>query len=1120
MIKFIYGNSFGARTEAIMKMLKEDAKEKRKSFLIIPEQFAVAAERLSLTELPLSAQLYLEILSFSRLYNRVCRKYGGIHYNYVTKPVKYALMWKNLRELSPHLETYGEVARKDAAFCDMALAAVGEFKSKCITAADLEDAATVLPDDTPLPQKLRDLALIYAAYSGLVSQTFTDSADDIAKLADVLDEHSFFEGANVYIDAFSSFTAAEHRVIERMFSSAANVTVSIPMPSPDYTSLFSDSIVDSRDRLQKTAEKYSPAKEEVILDERTKEDAQKGKSLQKESIKYFSDNLFTAAKNSSAPTDKTGVYPVSCSTVYTEAEATARIILGLLRKGYRLRDIVVIARDAEQYRGIIEPALEKCDIPYYFSEKTDLSATPLVKFILSALRVKLFGWQTADVISHIKTGIYGFDTRETDLFEQYITSWKVRGKTFTEGDFTMNPDGYVEELTPRAKAILDAANSVRWQLTGALCEFFDAIDASDDVTGKCRAVYDFISKTGAESRLNALSKKERERGNVRAAEEYSKIFPLCCDALGELASSMQNELESTEVDTAAFCELLTLFFSKCEMGTIPTSSDQVIVGSAKELRTDRPKVAILLGLCEGIFPATVSDRGVLSIAEKNTLFELGGKFAEVREFAASDELMYLARAASSPSDELWLLTHTSTATGARATPSLPFLRAKELFSQNFISYNSRDLLTLTPSLYGALPYLRTTTGTPEGEALAACAAQSEDLSRLLGLAGLPVSDPNCHIDPEIAKTVFKDGMRMSQSRLDKFIKCHFDYYCENVLKLREEKENRFEANNIGSFVHFVLEKMIDLIVNEKGIKTNLSRNEIETSVRAFVDEYIKKITPEGTKVSARLKHLYMKLYNISLILVSNIIEEFRHSSFRPEFFELETNGKGDNPSPREFILSDGSRVVFSGVIDRVDVYRAEGGKVYIRVVDYKTGTKSFSLSDIKQGLNIQMLLYLFTLIRNNNPRFNEKLGKEILPAGVVYLSSSVPILNLAEHESDDDVIKNVQNNFKRSGILIDDEEVLTAVNDELSPKFLGSTTKKRDGTLTGSLRASLEGFAELEKEIEDTVCRIADEMRSGNASAAPLVHAKNLPCTYCDMRPICRHIPDKNRFNTDDGEEE
>ena len=110
MINFIYGRSTNKKQKKLIEMIANDHENDVRSFLIVPEQFAVHTERLMLKSLPSSAQLKLEILNFSRLYNSVCRVYGGIEYNYITKPLKYALMWQNLRDLAPLLEVYGKYA--------------------------------------------------------------------------------------------------------------------------------------------------------------------------------------------------------------------------------------------------------------------------------------------------------------------------------------------------------------------------------------------------------------------------------------------------------------------------------------------------------------------------------------------------------------------------------------------------------------------------------------------------------------------------------------------------------------------------------------------------------------------------------------------------------------------------------------------------------------------------------------------------------------------------------------------------------------------------------------------------------------------------------------------------
>ena len=104
MITFLYGGYGSGKTYEILQNIKRSTDVGRHTFLIVPEQEAVLAERLTLDALPPSAQLHLEVLSFSRLYNRVCREYGGLSYRYIKPSIRHLLMWQNLQELAPLLE--------------------------------------------------------------------------------------------------------------------------------------------------------------------------------------------------------------------------------------------------------------------------------------------------------------------------------------------------------------------------------------------------------------------------------------------------------------------------------------------------------------------------------------------------------------------------------------------------------------------------------------------------------------------------------------------------------------------------------------------------------------------------------------------------------------------------------------------------------------------------------------------------------------------------------------------------------------------------------------------------------------------------------------------------------
>ena len=450
MITFLYGSYGSGKTTAILQKIKQSTDAGRHVFLIVPDQEAVLAERLTLEALPASAQLCLEVLGFSRLYNRVCREYGGLSYHYIKKPIRHLLMWQNLRELAPLLEEFGSLAESDDSLCELMLNAVGEFKASAVTPEALERAADKLSKSDPLYRKLRDLSLIYASFDRLIAERYSDSADDLSRLADMLKEHDFFCGCDVFIDSFTSFTAVEHKIIRQMFASADNVTVTVPLRMPDSCDIHTESIRQSLAHLKKSAESVGEFRETVLHGNRR---------AVSPCLAHLSENLWrldVSDKDNEAVSDGSIVMEI-CHDPYAEAEAVAAHILELLRRGERCRDMAIIVRDPAQYRGILEPALKKNEIPHFISEKTDLCTLAPIKLILSALRIRLYNWRKSDVLAHVKTGLTVADVRAVDLFEEYVNTWSIQGARFTDGDWTMNPDGYCENLSDRGHDILKNA---------------------------------------------------------------------------------------------------------------------------------------------------------------------------------------------------------------------------------------------------------------------------------------------------------------------------------------------------------------------------------------------------------------------------------------------------------------------------------------------------------------------------------------------------------------------------------------------------------------------------------------------------------------------------------------
>jgi ATP-dependent helicase/nuclease subunit B len=737
---------------------------------------------------------------------------------------------------------------------------------------------------------------------------------------------------------------------------------------------------------------------------------------------------------------------------------------------------------------------------------------PSVKFILSALRIKRYNWRTGDVISHLKTGLCGIDATDADLFEEYVNTWDIHGEQFLLGEWTMNPDGFTDKLSPRAMNILEAANRVREALTAPLLKLFVLLDAAENVADSCRALYKYMLDISLEDKLAELSKKAAERGDIKQARELSRIYGVMLSTLASVAEAIGDE----EADCEELTLILKTIFDKTEIGSIPTSIDEVAIGSASTFRASGVRYALIMGLCEGEFPAAVNDNGVFSEGDRAILADLDIELSGDVDSRSSDELMFVQRAFSVPSDKLFLFTHTAEINGAERFSSLAFNRVKALFGDKIAhTYRSDDFDYLIPAPKNAVGFWRAIEDESKRASLA-CALE-DYVPNISSSLSSSAKAQECKVSSSSVGDALGTSIHFSASSFEKYARCPFSYYCSYVLKLREKVNAEFNLNDIGTFVHFVLETLLkNAIPNDLSAPMPDEETLIEMTDKAIA-EYVSRILPPHLVDSKRMAHLYRRLRTLSLLLVGNIVEEFSKSSFRPAFFELKANGMGGAPSPLVFKLEDNSTISFSGIIDRVDIYK-KGSDVYVRVVDYKTGTKNFNLADIDKGINTQMLLYLFTLCRTNSADFKRSLGVadggNTLPAGVVYLSANIPVVEADDYSDAAKIISKASSKLERSGLLLSDEDVLVAMNSELDAKFLAGIKKNaKSGLYEGSAAASGEKFAETYDKLEAVIKKIASELRAGNADATPLNHKRSLPCDYCQARPICR------RTDRGDGED-
>ncbi len=1095
MIHLIYGLPGSGKTTLIKKNIMADVEAGKKAFLIVPEQQTVEVERAMARALPPSAMLCFEVLNFSRLANKLFRIYGGLSYHYITPGMKKLLMWQTLRTLSPFL---GEYAGRsdDPSLPSALLAAVGELKMNGISPLQLENATKQMDNENALAKKMRDLSLIYSMYESMVRESYDDSSDDLLKLAELLEKHVFFKDCHVYIDSFTDFTAQEYRILKCIASQSDRLTVTLLAPSPDCTDMYLSSVLESSKKLRLLAE----GREELTV-------LPALPRYKSESLSALAHDLWHFHVKDKCPEEgeKNPITVIHCTTAYEEAEAAVGTVLSLVQNGCRYRDIAIVARDADSYRGILDTALGRADIPHFMSEKADIATKPLVAFLFSALAIHSRSYRREDVMGYLKTGLSEFSLAEIDAFESYTSTWSVRGKGFTT-PFTMNPDGYQEEMSARAESILETAESVRLRLADSLSAFFEMLDHAETMQEHCEAVYIFLQKQKVAERLSLYAERAFAEGDKKEAAETATLFQNLFSVLSDLIAAMGEESVSHD----EFVTALRLVLSETTLGTIPTAADEVMIGSASMLRAGGIRHAILLGLCEGEFPMRVGDRGLFSDSDRSALEEFGIKVEGNSKSDAAKELFYAYRAMTMPSESLFLVYRDKPISGSGSTaPSLALRRVCELLPHTpVIQFSALPLSARIYDRESALDALKRQKNKEGIDSIEAVLRQAPDFSARIDAARRPVTAGRCRLEDGTLSELFGDHMTLTQSGMEKYVSCHFSYYCRYVLRLREDKKAGFDYSNIGVFIH----KILEVFLKTTGKDSIDADRDIEL-IRSIIREEIRKqsqlMIPKDKQTEGRIVHLLLRFYRLAGLVAVNICRERGDSLFLSRLYEAEfgPHSRHSLAAPT-LTLADGSKIELCGKVDRIDSYR-KNGKVYVRVVDYKTGAKSFSLDDIREGYSLQLLLYLFAVCDSRSDYFRSLLGCEkgdvLTPAGAIYLSMHVPSLTKKPSDSDESVLKAASDELKRSGLLLDDPDALRAMSGSLDPKMLaGIKPSKKDGSLSGKALTSAETFDMLKVELADTIKRIASEMRAGNADACPDNHGGISACQYCNMKAVCR----------------
>jgi len=483
------------------------------------------------------------------------------------------------------------------------------------------------------------------------------------------------------------------------------------------------------------------------------------------------------------------------------------------------------------------------------------------------------------------------------------------------------------------------------------------------------ALLDFLLEIDLEGKLGERARELSALGEDEAAEQNGRLWQIICDSLDTVVDA----LGDLPADAESFINQLCVVFNDTNMGSIPSYHDEVSVGQADMARFTDKKHVYLIGVNAGEFPRTVSDSSYFTDRDKAALARLGLGVAPDLDIKNARELYSFSRSFSFAKRSVTLSYSAKTASLGSSLPAEVISKIGEI-TCGAVSVKMIADLPIMDRIYSPeLALENLGKATAEEKQAIKNALNNTDYSDIIAVSEGKLENDEVNIDKEALGIIIGRDIYLSQTKIDRYLKCPFKYFGSAFLGLDENEKAEINQLVVGNFIHSVLENVFGAVIRDGRSVSDLSSDERDTLTKTSARAYIEREL--GGIGSAKNEVIIDRIQRVAKPIVDGLCDEFANCRFTPAYCELHIDGyRADTPNSIIYNTESGNhRVIIGGYIDRVDTLKV-GDDVYVRVVDYKTGIKDFSLDDVKKGENLQMLLYLKSIVETNNPEFRERLG--------------------------------------------------------------------------------------------------------------------------------------------------
>lgn len=1055
--QLVYGAAGAGKSEYMYRKIIEESivNSDTNYILLVPEQYTMALQRKMILLHPNGGSMNIDVIGFNRLAYRIFDELNIKPGKILEDFGKTMLIRQVMGELHDKLSIYGKSLDKPG-FIDEVKSLMSEMYQYDLSGRKIKDILPKLgEEDLLLKSKLEDMLLIFSAFEERLGEEYIVAEKVTELMYSHICESGLIKNSVICMDGFTGFTPIQLKCVEQLIKYSPKV----------YTILTIDRNYYEKERvgqhelfyltrqtidiLKSAAKRTGTAVEEDIFIYGREANRWKNNEWSNEELSHLEKNIFRypySVYEKKVENIKVSAYDNPREEIKKIAAEIKKLVM---KSGYRYRDVGVITGNIEQTSVYVEQIMPLFDIPYFLDYNKPVKNNRYIDGLLHFLRSVADNFSYDSFFSFLKAGIIpGLDEDDIEILENYCLKNGIRGIKYWRKQW----DEEVEYIREGVMEYVDPA-----------CERLMSPNIS--VSEYVEAIKDFMDR---------LSYRER----MTQERFYEKIL--------SILDKMQEIMGSKNVKIKEFIQLFDIGLKDVTLGMIPGRLDMITIGDITRTRLEDIKVLFIIGVNDGVIPATGSSAGIISDREKERLMEFSFELAPTDKINSFVQQFYLYVNMTKPSERLYISFSTMNCDNEAMRPSYIIGRLMNIFtglsviSCHYATGYDGDFFVATPNggieeLTDGLRQMMQGDFSSKQRTLDLYKAYIENgyddiLERIEN--GLLYTNVPEKLSQDVWSYLRLNLMSQSVSRLETYSWCAYSYFLKYTLNLKERDIKGIDKREVGNILHRAMERIYRYVYDNmsndwSAVGDNMRDELVDRFVSwAFEQEY--DIAEDG-----RLGYLKDTLVRIGKRTARMLFNINMEGQYKPEFFEYYFK--------KEYELENtGEKISLSGIVDRGDLYYSkEKNQMCIRIIDYKSGKTEFSINKLYEGLQLQLAVYMNVMTELTGWHCKKKYKDDsvaVMPGGMYYYQMRDPYIDVErEDKSEEKRLKEL----KLRGMDADDIEVFNNITDYGIKKVLD----------------------------------VAEKILGGNIQKQPMRYGQKLACDTCDFKSVCR-FDSKNGGNT------